>query len=169
MAKTPDETSANNPDNIDQIRDIILGPQKRQTEQRFEQLTADLHRYQEEARSSAKDLREGLGQEASKLQQRIDQAQTALRAELTAKVQQLEAANSALRQELAGTKTKLQSDVLQVKEHFAGELEKQVSLLKDSNVSRETLAELLQEMAVKLRRVELLEELTNVVGRKSGR
>ena len=84
-------------------------------------------------------------------------------------VQQLEAANSALRQELAGTKTKLQSEVLQVKEHFAGELEKQVSLLKDSNVSRETLAELLQEMAVKLRRVELLEELTNVVGRKSDR
>jgi hypothetical protein len=48
-------------------------------------------------------------------------------------------------------------------------LEKQIALLRDSDVSRETLAELLQEMAVKLRRVELLEELTNVVGRKSGR
>ncbi|MBP1655688.1 MAG: hypothetical protein H6Q31_289 [Bacteroidetes bacterium] len=169
MAKTPDDTSASNPDNIDQIRDILLGPQKRQTEQRFEQLTADLRRYQEEARSSAKDLREGLGQEATKLHQLIDQAQSALRAELSAKVQQLEDANSALRQELAGTKSKLQSEVLQVKEHFAGELEKQISLLRDSDVSRETLAELLQEMAVKLRRVELLEELTNVVGRKSGR
>jgi len=169
MAKPSDDAPAGTTDNIDQIRDILLGPQKRPTEQHFDQLTAELRRYQEEARASTKDLREGLDQEAAKLHQLIDQAQSALRAELSAKVQQLEAANAALRQELAGAKTKLQSDLVQVREQCAAELEKHVTSLRDANVSRETLAEFLQEMAVKLRRVELLEELTHVVGKKSGR
>ena len=169
MAKLPDDASTNTSDHIDQIRDIILGPQKRQIDQRFEQLTAELQRYLDEARTSARDLREGLGQEAAKIQRTIDQSQQAIRAEMSARVQQLEAANVSLQQELAGARTKLQSELLVVKEHFAEELEKQVAMLRDTNVSRETLAELLQEMAIKLKRVEFLEELTNVVGKKSGR
>ena len=169
MAKLPDDASQNPHDNIDQIRDILLGPQKRQNDQRFDQITSDLQKAREEAKTSAKDLREGIGQESAKLQQLLEQAQAAIRSELEVKVKNLEAANAALQQDVSGTKAKLQSEIAQVREQLSAELEKNVAALRDSNVSRETMAELLQEMAVRLRKVEFFEELTNAVSRKSGR
>lgn len=169
MAKPPDDASRNDPNNIDQIRDIILGPQKRQTDQRFEQITADLRRSQEESRTASREIRENLSQEVARLQKLLDQTQAALRAEMSAKIQQLEAALVSARDELAATRAKHQSEIHLLKEEFSKELEHQVADLRESNVSRETMADLLQELAVKLKRVEFLEELTNAVGRKSAR
>jgi hypothetical protein len=169
MAKPPDDASRNDPNNIDQIRDIILGPQKRQTDQRFEQLTADLRRSQEESRTASREIRENLSQEVARLQKLLDQTQTALRAETSAKIQQFEAALASARDELAATRAKHQSEIHLLKEEFSKELEHHVTDLRESNVSRETMADLLQELAVKLKRVEFLEELTNAVGRKSAR
>ena len=169
MAKPPDDASRNDPNNIDQIRDIILGPQKRQTDQRFEQLTADLRRSQEESRTASREIRENLSQEVARLQKLLDQTQAALRAEISAKVQQLEAALASARDELAATRAKHQSEIHLLKDEFSKELEHHVTDLRESNVSRETMADLLQELAAKLKRVEFLEELTNAVGRKSAR
>ena len=169
MAKPPDDASRNDPNNIDQIRDIILGPQKRQTDQRFEQLTADLLRSQEESRTASREIRENLSQEVARLQKLLDQTQAALRAEISAKVQQLEAALASARDELAATRAKHQSEIHLLKDEFSKELEHHVTDLRESNVSRETMADLLQELAAKLKRVEFLEELTNAVGRKSAR
>ena len=169
MAKPPDDASRNDPNNIDQIRDIILGPQKRQTDQRFEQITADLRRSQEESRTASREIRENLSQEVARLQKLLDQTQTALRAEISAKVQQLEAALASARDELAATRAKHQSEIHLLKDEFSKELEHHVTDLRESNVSRETMADLLQELAAKLKRVEFLEELTNAVGRKSAR
>ncbi len=167
MAKQPDDASRNDPNNIDQIRDIILGPQKRQTDQRFEQITADLRRSQEESRAASSEIRENLSQEVARLQKALDQTQAALRGEMSAKIQQLEAALASARDELAATRAKHQSEIHLLKEEFSKELEHHVTDLRESNVSRETMADLLQELAVKLKRVEFLEELTNAVGRKS--
>ena len=169
MAKPPDDASRNDPNNIDQIRDIILGPQKRQTDQRFEQITADLRRSQEESRTASREIRENLSQEVARLQKLLDQTQAALRAEISAKVQQLEAALASARDELAATRAKHQSEIHLLKDEFSKELEHHVTDLRESNVSRETMADLLQELAAKLKRVEFLEELTNAVGRKSAR
>jgi len=169
MAKPPDDASRNDPNNIDQIRDIILGPQKRQTDQRFEQLTADLRHSQEESRTASREIRENLSQEVVRLQKLLDQTQAALRAEISAKVQQLEAALASARDELAATRAKHQSEIHLLKDEFSKELEHHVTDLRESNVSRETMADLLQELAAKLKRVEFLEELTNAVGRKSAR
>ncbi len=51
MVKTPDNGAQHSPDHIEQIRDSIFGPQKRQYEQRFQQKTADLYKYQGEVRA----------------------------------------------------------------------------------------------------------------------
>ncbi|MCC6397753.1 MAG: hypothetical protein IT282_12105 [Bacteroidetes bacterium] len=169
MAKQPDDASRNDPNNIDQIRDIILGPQKRQTDHRFEQIAADLRRSQEESRAASSEIRENLSQEVARLQKALDQTQAALRGEMSAKIQQLEAALASARDELAATRAKHQSEIHLLKEEFSKELEHHVTDLRESNVSRETMADLLQELAVKLKRVEFLEELTNAVGRKSVR
>ncbi len=42
MAKTPDDGSLKDGDNINQIRDILLGPQKRDYDQKFDRAFADV-------------------------------------------------------------------------------------------------------------------------------
>ncbi len=169
MAKPPNESSQNVPDHIDQIRDIILGPQKRRNDQRFEEIVAELDRFQEESRTSARKLLDELHEEGARLQKLIDQSQSLVRTELSSKIQQLETSLSSVQEELAGTKTKHRSEMVLLKEHFREELQQRVADLRDTNVSREAMADLLQELAAKLKGVKILEELTNAVGRKSGR
>jgi uncharacterized protein YicC (UPF0701 family) len=65
--------------------------------------------------------------------------------------------------ELAAVKAKFQDDLRATRDQLAGELEKNVSALRDSSVARESLAELFQELALKLRKHDVLEEFRNAV------
>ncbi len=162
MAKTPDDGAEAIPDhNIEQIRDIIFGPQKRQYDQRFERLTADLRKHQEEARAHTDERFETL-------QKRSDGNLANAVTEFTAKLQKLSDLNTALQRELTETKSKVQADIRSVREQLSSELDAQVAALREGKVSREDMAELLQAMAMKLKGVEVLEELRRAARKKSG-
>jgi predicted RNase H-like nuclease (RuvC/YqgF family) len=161
MAKHPDNGSQHAPDHIEQIRDIILGPQKRQYDQRFEQMAADLRKYEGDARAHTDDR-------CDALQKRFEERLGSATADLTARLQRLTEANTMLQQELHEAETKLHSAVRTLREQLSAELNTHVSTLRDSKVSRESMADLLQEMAMKLKGVEVMEELTKAVRKKAG-
>ena len=161
MAKPPDNGSQRSPDHIEQIRDIILGPQKRQYDQRFEQMATDLHKHQAEARAHT-------DERCDALQKRFEEKLAGATADLTARLQKLSDANAGLQQELHAAETKLHSAVRAVREQVSTELNTHVSALRDTKVSKETMAELLQELALKLKEVEVFEELKKAVRKEPG-
>jgi hypothetical protein len=190
MATPPTNKPQKPPDHIEQIRDIIVGPVKRQYDLIIEQLKTDFQRRQEEARTRTNELHElvrgeistnhrsheqGLQELAARLQQEssnvlelIKKGQVSLNQELVAGLQRMSEANAALQQELAETKTRFQSDIRMLKEQVSAELETHVSAVRDTNVSRDAMAGLLQELAMKLKGTEVLEDLKKAAKKKQG-
>lgn len=146
MAKLPDDGSSKIPDHIEQIREIIFGAQKRDYDQRFAKIIADLDRYKEDTRTKAEEMEGSLKAD-------IEARHRSLEQEIHQLAQKIQ-------EELADTKSKLRSEARVLREQLSSEIESQVSALRDSNVSREAMAELLQELAMKLKGIEVLEELT---------
>jgi ElaB/YqjD/DUF883 family membrane-anchored ribosome-binding protein len=189
MATTPDDGSHASPDHIDQIRDIILGPQKRQFDQRFEKLSADFQRYQDEARARIDALEASAREELNTLRhatekdlkqlaatyqktdadhRKVMEAQHAEMArDLAAGIERTREVHASLQQELNDARAKFQSELRAMREQLSREIDTQVVALRENNVSREFMAELLQELAVKLRGVEVIEELKKAPRRKS--
>lgn len=93
------------------------------------------------------------------LQQNREEMEVAL----AAKARELALAQEDQRQEVAALKTKLQADLRATRDQLAGEIEKNIAALRDSSVARESLAEFFQELALKLRKDDVLEEFSNAV------
>ena len=177
MAKPTDVPVQHMPDDIDQIRDIIFGPQKREYNQQFERIAADIHKFHEQARKhtdercdalelALHELSATLRKEAADLQKSFEGKTTSAGTEFSSKLQKANEAIASLQRELAETRTKLQSEIRMHKEQLMTQMEGHVTALRDSKVSRETMAELLQQLAMNLRGVEVLEELQRAVRKK---
>lgn len=163
MSRSPQEAPQRSSEHIDQIRDIILGPQKRETDTRFEQLSADLRREQERIDARVDELRAFLKASEAGLQKTIKESRAELESTVAATVREMELMQARLRQELAEVEARFQSDLRQTRERYAAELERNIALLRDASVSREMLVGLLQELAVKVRGGDMLEELKSVM------
>jgi hypothetical protein len=163
MAKSTTDDVQRSPDHIDQIRDIIMGPQKREMDQRHDRLSADLHRHEEDTSARVEELRAMITAESGRLLKTMQQNREEMEAALAAKARELASVQEDHRQELAAAKTKFQTDLRTTRDQLAGELEKNISALRDSSVSRESLAEFFQELALKLRKDDVLEEFRNAV------
>jgi len=167
MAKPPEAGPQSSPDHIEQIRDILLGPQKRDYDQRFEKLRAELNRYKEDTHSAARELQETLRADMlarqKGLEQEIQQLTGRLQEESSALQKRLEQSQAALRQEVADARAKLQAEARSLREHLAREIESQVAALRESTISRDAMAELLHELAMKVKGTGVLEELTKAV------
>ena len=152
------------PDHIDQIRDIIMGPQKREMDQRHDRLSADLRRHQEDTGTRVEEFRALITAESGRLLKTMQQNREKL--EGCARGQ--------------GTRTRFgpgrpspgtrcaqgrnsRHDLRATRDQLAGELEKNITALRDSSVARESLAEFFQELALKLRKDDVLEEFRNAV------
>jgi hypothetical protein len=179
MAKPTDAPVQHAPDHIEQIRDIIFGPQKREYDQHFERLAGDLRKFQEQAQKHTDERCDALEQalheitatlrkEAADVQHSFEGKITSANADFTSRLQKANEAVASLQRELAETRSKLQSEIRITKEQLTTQMEAQVTALKDSKVSRETMAELLQQLAMSLKGVEVLEELQRAVRRKTG-
>ena len=179
MAKSTDHPPQQAPDHIEQIRDIIFGPQKREYDRHFELIAAELHKFHEQARKhtdercdaleqAVQDLSAALRKEASDLQKSFEGKMTNTSADLSLKLQKANEAIASLQKELAETRTKLQSEIRVHKEQLTAQLDAHVTALKDSKVSRDAMADLLQQMAMNLKGVQVLEELQRAVRGKPG-
>ena len=161
MAKAPEEGPRNSSENIDQIRDIILGPQKRDYDQRFEKMAADLHRFQEDTRKSIERLGETI-------QAELTASQRSLEEHLREQAAGFQKQSASLRDDLNTARTNLQNELKAVKEQISGELANRLNALNDAKVSRDALAELLQELSIKLKGVEVFDELRKAARKKQG-
>jgi len=190
MAKHPDNGSPPAADHIDQIRDIILGPQKRDYDDRFKRIAVDIAKCREETRAQIEERAEALQseisadrrtfeaelheissklrQEASDLQKQLERAVTGFVDDFSLRLKKAMEADDTLRNELASTKTKLQADIRSAADQLSQELEAHVGALREGKVSREALAELLEELSLRLKRSEVLEELTKAARKKNG-
>lgn len=168
MVKQSNEESQHGPDHMDQIRDIIMGPQKREMDQRHDRLAADLRRHQEETGTHLDDIRTLINAEVARLTKTMHQNRADLEDALAAKARELASVQEEHRQEVAALRTKFQNDLRSTRDHFAAELEKNITALRDSSIPRETLAGFLQEMALKLRNDPALQELSTAVGSGEG-
>lgn len=163
MAKSQTDDLQRSPDHIDQIRDIIMGPQKREMDQRHDRLSADLRRHQEDTGARVEELRALITAESGRLLKTLQQTREEMEVALTAKARELASAQEDQRQEVAALKTKMQADLRATRDQLAGELEKSIAALRDNSVARESLAEFFQELALKLRKDDVLEEFSNAV------
>lgn len=190
MAKQPEDGVPKTSDHIDQIRDIIFGPQKREYDERFEQVMAELQRSRNESSARADELREKLEEkitaglntldqairqlsaklqsENANLQKQIGKQEDKLNADITALTQRVDKDNAAVRQDIVDTRSKIQTEVRNTKEELSKNLDTQSSALRETKVSRDVMAEMLQEIAMKLRGVEVLEELKKAARKKPG-
>lgn len=85
-----------------------------------------------------------------------------------ARAQALNDALAALQRELTEARTKLQSELRLLQEHTAAELDSQVKALRDDKVSRDAIADLFQTAAMRLRGVEMIEDLRKAAKTKTG-
>jgi hypothetical protein len=190
MVKQSEDGVPKTPDHIAQIRDIIFGPLKREYDERFSEIVAELNAEKnnfiarnEELRGlleekisaglnaldqSLRQLSARVQDDHTSLQQLIEKKEQKLVADIAALTQRVDEANTGLRHDLTEARTKLQADLRSAKDEAARNLETQFSQLRETKVSRDVMAEMLQEVAMKLRGVELLEELKKAARRKNG-
>jgi uncharacterized phage infection (PIP) family protein YhgE len=163
MAKSTQESTHQTPDHIDQIRDIILGPQKRETDQRFDQFTSELRRQQESTTALVEELRALVKNAHASAEKAVEESRAALEADLTAKWRELSSGQQQHKQELSDLNTRFQSEIRTLRAQYAADLDRAIALLKETSLSKEALAGLLQELAVKVRGRDMLEELKSVI------
>jgi hypothetical protein len=190
MVKQSEDEVPKTPDHIAQIRDIIFGPMKREYDERFGQIVAELKadrddsitrneelraRLEEKITAGLNALDQSLSQLSAKMQsdntslhQLLEKKEQKLVSDLMALTGRVDENNASLRHDLTEIRTKLQADLRSVKEEAARNLETQSSQLRETKVSRDVMAEMLQEVAMKLRGVEVLEELKKAARRKNG-
>jgi len=172
MAKAQDNGSHDAPDHIEQIRDIIFGPQQREYDQRLDQILSELHRLQNESRAQAEELRESLQAKFSagldSLEREMRQMGSQLQLEASNLRKEIDRAEKKSSTDIADARSKLQSELRLTTEQLSRDLQSQASAARDRDVSRESLAEILEEFAMKLKGVDLLNELKKATSRKAG-
>jgi hypothetical protein len=189
MPKQSENGISKSLDHIEQIRDIIFGPQKREYDDRFSQLTAEMKRNKGElvARTdelhaqlrekittgldaldkSLRQLTAKMESEDAALQQLIEKTEKKLSADLGTLAQKVDEHNTALRKELSDTRSRFQAELNAVREEATRNLDAESTRLRESKVSRDVMAELLHELAMKLEGVEMLAELQRAARKKS--
>lgn len=171
--------------NIDQIRDIIFGPQLREYDNRFEKIESEISLLQQEMRdridqvktvvstelrsafdSLEKKLRSislSYQEEISDLRQQVDRVNKKFTNAVEALDQNVDNQTSSLRQELTESRTKLQEDVRTLRSQVFEELERRLSSMRDTKVSKDDVAEILFEMGMRLKGNEFVPQLKQAV------
>lgn len=177
--------------NIDQIRDIIFGSQLREYNNRFDQIESDLSIINQdlqdriehtktflagEIKVSVESLEKKLKLLAAHQQEDmvdVKQQMDRLNRKFSNSLQSLDEAidtqTNAVREELTQTRHQLQEDVHSLKNLVVEELERRFSLLKNSKVSKDDMAEILFELGMRLKGTEFVPKLKEVADNKDQR
>lgn len=181
MAEVTKEALRDRLGNIDQIRDILMGPQLRDYETRMAQMESDLSLLRqdfrdriEEAKSSfAAEIRANVeslekkikavslnaSEESADLRQLIDRTNKKFSNTIEALNDNVDKQTASLRDELSESKARLQEDVRTLRDQIFEELDRQFSSLKTGKVSKDDMAEILFEVAMRIKGTEFVRQL----------
>lgn len=173
MTEKPKNKALEAGGNIDQVRDILFGNLMREYNDRFEKLESELSTLTTDTRDRINQTRDTILTEvranSENLEKRLktlDQSQQSeaenirqeierVNQKLLTSVQQLDdtidTQVSGVRRDLLDSKEALQNSMRTLRTQVTEALEKQVTKLHDVKVSREDMAEMLMEMAMKLK------------------
>lgn len=172
--------------NIDQIRDILFGPQLREYDTRCDKLESDISRMQQETVERIEQVKLALSTElrtavdaldkklkslsltsqndSSDIRQLVDRLNKKFSTGIEALDKAVDTQTNTIRQDLSQTREKLQEDVRALRTHIFEELERRFSLLREGKVSRDEMAEFMFELGLKLKGSEFVPALKEAVG-----
>jgi SMC interacting uncharacterized protein involved in chromosome segregation len=174
--------------NIDQIRNLLFGNQIEEYEQRFkscdsrlDKLESELASFQSEMRDRLTQLQESLSseirsgldslekklkylsltthEEISKLKQAVDSTNKKFSQGIESLDRKVNYQSNFLKNEMTQTREKLEGEFQSLKAQIFAEIEKGMSELKDSKVSRVDMAEILFELCLKIKGTEFVPSL----------
>jgi DNA anti-recombination protein RmuC len=167
--------------NIDQIRDILFGPQLREYDTRFDKIESDLSRLHQETIERVDQVKTAVSTELrtafDSLDKRLKSLNVSSQNDVTDIRQLLDRINkkfstniedldkevdrqtTTIREDLSQSTGKLQEDVRNLRAHIFEELERRFSILREGKVSRDEMAEMMFEVGLKLKKTEFLPEL----------
>jgi DNA-binding ferritin-like protein len=167
--------------NIEQIRDILFGPQIREYSSRLDKLESDLSTLRHETRDRIEQLKTSLVAEVRQAITTLDKKVKLVHAsaqEETAELRQygdrlnqkisqgirqldesLDKQTSAIRQDLTQAQDKLQHDLSSLQDLVLQSLEKRFSSLDVQKASKEDIAEALFELGMRLKGTDVIPQL----------
>ena len=101
------------------------------------------------------------------IRQQIDRLNRKLNTNVDSLEQNIEGKTNTLRDDLLSSREKLQEDILSLRNQVFSELERRFSLLLDSKVARDDLAEFLFELGLRLKGTEFVPQLKEVANSNS--
>jgi hypothetical protein len=167
--------------NIDQIRDIILGTQLREYENRFNKLESDISLLQQQMRSHVEQLKSNFSaelkagfevldkklkslnlatqEETLDLRQQVDRLNKKFSSSVQSLDETLDSQTTSIRDEIFQTKVQLQDDATALRDLILEEIDRRFSQLTDTKVSKDDMAETLFALGMRLKETELIPKL----------
>lgn len=167
--------------NIDQIRDIILGTQLREYENRFNKQESDISLLQQQMRSHVDQLKSNFSaelkagfeavekklkslnlttqEETLDLRQQVDRLNKKFSNSVQSLDDTLDSQTTSIRDEIFQTKVQLQDDVTALRDLILEEIDRRFSQLTDTKVSKDDMAETLFALGMRLKETEFIPKL----------
>jgi hypothetical protein len=167
--------------NIDQIRDIILGTQLREYENRFNKLESDISLLQQQMRSHVEQLKSNFSaelkagfevldkklkslnlatqEETLDLRQQVDRLNKKFSSSVQSLDETLDSQTTSIRDEIFQTKVQLQDDATALRDLILEEIDRRFSQLTDTKVSKDDMAETLFALGMRLKETEVIPKL----------
>lgn len=181
MAEITKEEMRERLGNIDQIRDIIFGPQLREYDTRFDKIESDLSLLQQEMRDRVDQVKTVLSteirssvdslekkikalnlttqEEISDLRQQLDRVNKKFSNTIEALDQTLDNQTNSIREELSQARGKFQEDVRVLRSQVFEELERRFSIVREDKLSKDDMAEFLFELGMRIKGNEFIPKL----------
>ena len=178
------------PDNIDQIRDIIFGAQKREYDRRFEQiesaiagvrndllqrisevhdqLTSEIMSVGQSMDKRIRLLTTSTQEDTASLRNQIDVTDRKLSNTLAALAHETSESAAALNRALGEMRSKVQDEMRVMREHMTRELDTHVQALREGKISKDAMAEILFELGMRLKDGGLSAEIDKATRSRQG-
>jgi chromosome segregation ATPase len=167
--------------NINQIRDILVGPFQREQEARLDQLEREVARHKKEGDAATKRAQEKLEKQlaaaSEKLTNKISDLNKALKDSDRANADALEAMSKELTERIEELQAELAADIRSLEKHtekqasaLRKDLNDAVAHLRDDKVGRHDLGDYLMEVGMRLKGESALQAIESSVkgGKKRG-
>lgn len=185
MAEITKEEMRERLGNIDQIRDIIFGPQLREYDNRFDKIESDISLLQQEMRDridqvktvlsteirsaadsvekKVKSLNLTTQEEIADLRQQLDRITKKFSNTIESLDEAIDNQTNSIRDELTQARTKLQDEVRVLRGQVFEELERRFSMMREDKLSKDDMAEFFFEIGMRMKGNEFIPQLKEAV------
>ncbi|NET33038.1 MAG: hypothetical protein F6K19_13635 [Cyanothece sp. SIO1E1] len=171
--------------NIDQIREILFGPEIRASSNRLEQIETRLSVLKQEVHDRTEEMKQVLSteikaefealekkvktlnlkdnEEKVEIRQQIDRISKQLASNVDVLNETIDQQTTSLRNDFLASRDKLQDDFRGLRKQVSEEMERRIAILTEAKVARGDMAEMLFELGLRLKGSEssLLRQLQN--------